>query len=42
MKAGDEVFQKLNTMVLINEKHCYNMMHLIGGGQYYKLRAVKD
>jgi hypothetical protein len=41
MKAGDELFSKLQTVVLINEKYSYDVRHFIGGAQYFKIKHVK-
>jgi hypothetical protein len=42
MKAGHEIFAKLDTVIMLNEKYSYEMRYLVGGAQYFKMRDIKN
>lgn len=42
MKAGSEIFAKLETVIMLSEKYSYEMRYLVGGAQYFKMRNIKN
>ncbi len=42
MKAGSEIFAKLETVIMLSEKYSYEMGYLVGGAQYFKMRNIKN